>query len=331
MISIETGAIERPIVIVQPSTRDPLPTAGSRLAEVVDAAPKPKMTGMPTTDTSTMIKVPTRTEKAADATRHVALVMIAAMANPSAETRRKGFAPSQSPRPKATHDPRSAPQVQHHKDPIVAQADEHQRNCCDRQHDRPDLESHIIFRSSSSFRTRKLNVCSKSACQNQDFTGKLSAMRSDHGQGQSDVMNCGISEAAASLDGFHPAVSSWFRERFGEPTPPQRLGWPAISSGRNCLIVAPTGSGKTLAAFLAALDHLWTTPRPKPGVRILYISPLKALNQDIWRNLQVPLEEIQNAARRSWATRCLCYVWECEAAIHRATNGPRWFASRRIS
>ncbi len=106
-------------------------------------------------------------------------------------------------------------------------------------------------------------------------------------------MNCGVSEAASPLDGFHPAVSSWFRDRFGEPTPPQRLGWPAIASGRNCLIVAPTGSGKTLAAFLAALDHLWTTPRPKPGVRILYISPLKALNQDIWRNLQVPLEEIE--------------------------------------
>ncbi len=99
------------------------------------------------------------------------------------------------------------------------------------------------------------------------------------------------------LDRFHPAVSSWFRERFGEPTPPQRLGWPAIASGQNCLIVAPTGSGKTLAAFLAALDHLWTTPRPKAGVRILYISPLKALNQDIWRNLQVPLEEIQARSR----------------------------------
>ena len=104
-------------------------------------------------------------------------------------------------------------------------------------------------------------------------------------------------DSANVLDRFHPAVSSWFRERFGEPTPPQRLGWPAIASGQNCLIVAPTGSGKTLAAFLAALDHLWTTPRPNPGVRILYISPLKALNQDIWRNLQIPLEEIQARSR----------------------------------
>ena len=118
-------------------------------------------------------------------------------------------------------------------------------------------------------------------------------MVSDDGPRRSDVMNRGTEQAASPLDGFHPAVSSWFQERFGEPTPPQRLGWPAIASGENCLIVAPTGSGKTLAAFLAALDHLWKTPRPKSGVRILYVSPLKALNQDIWRNLQFPLEEIQ--------------------------------------
>jgi ATP-dependent helicase Lhr and Lhr-like helicase len=99
-------------------------------------------------------------------------------------------------------------------------------------------------------------------------------------------------ESLNVLDRFHPAVSSWFREQFGEPTPPQQLGWPAIAARQNTLIVAPTGSGKTLAAFLAALDHLWRTPREKPGVRILYISPLKALNQDVWRNLQLPLEGI---------------------------------------
>jgi ATP-dependent Lhr-like helicase len=98
--------------------------------------------------------------------------------------------------------------------------------------------------------------------------------------------------ADAALERFHPAVSAWFREQFGEPTPAQSLGWPAIASGQNALIVAPTGSGKTLAAFLAALDHLWRTHRVRQGVRILYVSPLKALNQDIWRNLQVPLEGI---------------------------------------
>ena len=91
---------------------------------------------------------------------------------------------------------------------------------------------------------------------------------------------------------FLPVVASWFRTTFGAPTPPQRLGWPEIAAGRNTLIFAPTGSGKTLAAFLAALDHLWRVPRTARGARILYVSPLKALNQDIARNLQAPLEGI---------------------------------------
>ncbi|WP_435005984.1 DEAD/DEAH box helicase [Tundrisphaera lichenicola] len=89
-----------------------------------------------------------------------------------------------------------------------------------------------------------------------------------------------------------PAVAGWFRENFGRPTPPQRLGWPEIAAGRHTLLFAPTGSGKTLAAFLACLDHLWRVPRQSKGVRILYISPLKALNNDIYRNLQVPLDGI---------------------------------------
>ncbi len=94
------------------------------------------------------------------------------------------------------------------------------------------------------------------------------------------------------LGSFHPAVSAWFRAELGEPTLAQSMGWPVIGSGKNALIVAPTGSGKTLAAFLAALDHLWRVPPAKPGVRILYISPLKALNQDISKNLHAPLEGI---------------------------------------
>src|SRR3954462_63890 len=89
-----------------------------------------------------------------------------------------------------------------------------------------------------------------------------------------------------------PAVASWFRATFGRPTPPQSLGWPEVAAGRNTLLFAPTGSGQTLAAFLACLDHLWRVPRSRRGVRILYISPLKALNNDIFRNLQVPLEGI---------------------------------------
>ncbi|HMK38038.1 MAG TPA: DEAD/DEAH box helicase, partial [Bacteroidota bacterium] len=107
-------------------------------------------------------------------------------------------------------------------------------------------------------------------------------------------------EISSALDDFHPAVRNWFLRTYGSPTPPQTLGWPGISSGRNTLILAPTGSGKTLAAFLWAINHLveqhlqGTLPR---GVRILYLSPLKALNNDIERNLEGPLEGIRRAAR----------------------------------
>ncbi len=102
--------------------------------------------------------------------------------------------------------------------------------------------------------------------------------------------------AADGLELFLPVVADWFRETYGPPTPPQRQGWPSIAAGQNTLIFAPTGSGKTLAAFLACLDHLWRLePRPK-GVQILYISPLKALNQDIARNLDEPLQGILRVA-----------------------------------
>ena len=102
------------------------------------------------------------------------------------------------------------------------------------------------------------------------------------------------------LEVLLPQVAAWFAATFGRPTPPQRLGWPAVARGENTLIFAPTGSGKTLAAFLACLDYLWRSPRAGRGVRILYLSPLKALNQDIYRNLQVPLDGILQTADRSW-------------------------------
>src|SRR5271156_1094485 len=89
-----------------------------------------------------------------------------------------------------------------------------------------------------------------------------------------------------------PVVADWFRLTFGRPTPPQVQGWPSIAAGQHTLILAPTGSGKTLAAFLACLDHLWRNPGRPRGVHILYVSPLKALNQDISRNLELPLEGI---------------------------------------
>ncbi len=96
---------------------------------------------------------------------------------------------------------------------------------------------------------------------------------------------------------FLPPLERWFRAALGEPTAAQRLGWPAIARGENTLILAPTGSGKTLAAFLACLDSLWRMPDLPRGVRVLYISPLKALNNDIYRNLQLPLEGVAQAAR----------------------------------
>src|SRR5437879_12841473 len=97
---------------------------------------------------------------------------------------------------------------------------------------------------------------------------------------------------------FLPAVQQWFRSALGEPTPPQRQGWPAIAAGQNTLILAPTGSGKTLAAFLACLDGLWRQAELPAGVQVLYISPLKALNNDIHRNLQLPLEGVAETAGR---------------------------------
>ncbi len=96
------------------------------------------------------------------------------------------------------------------------------------------------------------------------------------------------------LSSFHPAVRDWFSERLGEPTECQRAGWPAIAAGENALIAAPTGSGKTLAAFLWAVDRLLRRPVPLPdATEVLYVSPLRALSNDVHRNLQAPLAEIR--------------------------------------
>src|SRR5437763_14279739 len=103
---------------------------------------------------------------------------------------------------------------------------------------------------------------------------------------------------ASALDLFLPPVREWFSRTLGAPTPPQKQGWPAIAAGQNTLILSPTGSGKTLAAFLACLDHLWRQPQLGRGVRVLYVSPLKALNNDIQRNLQEPLEGVAALAEQ---------------------------------
>jgi ATP-dependent Lhr-like helicase len=94
------------------------------------------------------------------------------------------------------------------------------------------------------------------------------------------------------LEPFSPKTRGWFERTFSEPTPAQALGWPAIATGKHTLIQAPTGSGKTLAAFLYGIDKL--TPEPDQGLRLLYVSPLKALNYDIERNLRGPLAGLQS-------------------------------------
>ncbi|HEY0715843.1 MAG TPA: DEAD/DEAH box helicase, partial [Polyangia bacterium] len=98
---------------------------------------------------------------------------------------------------------------------------------------------------------------------------------------------------------FHPIVAHWFERRFARPTPVQERAWPLIASGNDVLLTAPTGSGKTLAAFLAALDRL--TRQAIAGTladetQVLYVTPLKALSNDVRRNLEDPLAEIMAAA-----------------------------------
>ena len=90
---------------------------------------------------------------------------------------------------------------------------------------------------------------------------------------------------------FFAPTELWFAENFSAPTTVQSRGWAAIAKGQHSLLVAPTGSGKTLAAFLAGIDRLGRLADDRsPGVRVLYISPLKALSNDIEKNLQAPLE-----------------------------------------
>ncbi len=98
-----------------------------------------------------------------------------------------------------------------------------------------------------------------------------------------------------ALAPFSPTTRAWFENAFREPTPAQATGWPAIASGEHVLIQAPTGSGKTLAAFLYGIDRLNATPGE--GLRLIYVSPLKALNYDIERNLRGPLAGLQSKLR----------------------------------
>ncbi len=106
-------------------------------------------------------------------------------------------------------------------------------------------------------------------------------------------------EIPPALAWAHPVTAEWFLNKFGSPTEPQTAGWPAIVAGQSTLISAPTGSGKTLAAFLVAIDNLLRQSiqgRLLPHTQVVYISPLKALSNDIQKNLEDPLGEIQQLA-----------------------------------
>jgi ATP-dependent Lhr-like helicase len=130
-----------------------------------------------------------------------------------------------------------------------------------------------------------------------------------------------------ALNSFHPAVSAWFKSQFPEPTAVQAQSWPAIARGEHTLLAAPTGSGKTLAAFMASIDALVKEglQRVLPDeTRVLYISPLKALSNDIQKNLQIPLVGIRDCLLeqglpdvdvRAWVRTGDTPQWERRQAI----------------
>ena len=101
------------------------------------------------------------------------------------------------------------------------------------------------------------------------------------------------------LTKFHDTIRSWFHTRYGTPTATQAETWPHIADGRNLLVSAPTGTGKTIAAFLWPLNQLITGVWPQDTTSVLYVSPLKALNNDIQRNLLTPISELRAAFHAS--------------------------------
>jgi len=102
-----------------------------------------------------------------------------------------------------------------------------------------------------------------------------------------------VAPGSDPLDLFSPPTRAWFASRIGQPTEIQRIAWPIIAAGEHVLVTAPTGSGKTLAAFLWAIDRLLCEAWPGGQVRVLYVSPLRALGNDIRRNLLEPLAELR--------------------------------------
>ncbi|HTZ51777.1 MAG TPA: DEAD/DEAH box helicase, partial [Spirochaetia bacterium] len=114
---------------------------------------------------------------------------------------------------------------------------------------------------------------------------------------RSDRENAGAAVPGDPLASFHPLIRSWFRSTVGAPTEVQAAAWPVVARGAHALISAPTGTGKTLAAFLWGINQLATGALATGKVRILYVSPLKALNNDIQRNLLAPLAALEQVFR----------------------------------
>jgi ATP-dependent Lhr-like helicase len=109
-----------------------------------------------------------------------------------------------------------------------------------------------------------------------------------------------VPDLAPALQHFHPVLQNWFQKRFKEPTPAQQQGWPLLQQHKNTLIAAPTGGGKTMAAFFVAIDDLFRQAvegRLDKGIQVLYLSPLRALSNDVKKNLEQPLQEIMEEAQ----------------------------------
>src|SRR6478735_3547608 len=109
-----------------------------------------------------------------------------------------------------------------------------------------------------------------------------------------------IPDLAPALRGFHPVLQKWFHDKFRQPTPAQEQGWPHLQEHRNTLIAAPTGGGKTMAAFFVAINDLFGQSLDgslDKGIQVLYLSPLRALSNDVKKNLEQPLREIMAAAQ----------------------------------
>ena len=139
---------------------------------------------------------------------------------------------------------------------------------------------------------------------------------------------------AISQSLFHPAVAAWFAGRFAAPTPAQAAAWPAIQAGRDTLIAAPTGSGKTLAAFLAAIDALLRQGLEGPlpdATQIVYVSPLKALSNDMQRNLEAPLAGISESLRKRGLCRRRRSAPGCAPATRPPASASGCAGARRTS